>query len=93
VTILSEEISFPGCCARAASGHAAAPPLHATNGGNRMVRKIIIALAAVAFAGVAASTTADARIHKISTAVRACARYGVLHFEQKCLRTNMEFVQ
>ena len=30
---------------------------------------------------------------RISTAVRACARYGVLHFEQKCLRTNMEFVQ
>jgi hypothetical protein len=26
-------------------------------------------------------------------AVRACARYGVLHLEQKCLRTNMEFVQ
>ncbi len=21
------------------------------------------------------------------------ARHGVLHFEQKCLRTNMEFVQ
>src|SRR6266481_1553809 len=29
----------------------------------------------------------------ISGAVRACARYGVLHFEQKCLRTNMEFVR
>src|SRR5262249_56709155 len=38
------------------------PVLLATNGGNTMVRKIIIALAAVTFAGaVAASTTADAQ--------------------------------
>jgi hypothetical protein len=37
--------------------------LQATNGGNIMVRKIIIALAAVIFAGaVPASTTADARM-------------------------------
>src|SRR6516165_7048747 len=35
----------------------------AANGGNTMVRKVIIALAAVAFVGaVAASTTADARM-------------------------------
>jgi hypothetical protein len=37
--------------------------LHPTDGGNTMMRKIIIALAAVTFAGaVAASTTADARM-------------------------------
>ena len=30
------------------------------------------------------------RRHRPST--RACARHGVLDFEQKCLRTNVEFV-
>jgi len=34
----------------------------------------------------------NCRLGRISTAVRAPARYGVLHFEQKCLRTEMEFV-
>src|SRR5262245_47303042 len=39
------------------------PVLLATNGGNTMVRKIVVALAAITFAGaMAASTTADARM-------------------------------
>src|SRR5260221_13300685 len=38
-------------------------PVLATNGGNTMVRKVIIALAAVSFAGaMAAPTPADARM-------------------------------